>query len=168
MSEQLNNNWHSIAQNGDKLWFDNQRLHQVTEQWFDADFWRDKQSIVGQSKGRYITYFVETKDKANKPIELVLRHYYRGGLISKLSKRTFIFSGFTKTRAYQELLLLSQMKQRGLPVPTPIAARVTRTLPWLCQGDILIERIDGAQDLFHYLSKQPLPAHLWQQVGRHH
>ena len=157
--------WQQVSEHHSQIWFDKQTLTQVSSEWFNSDYWQQQNGITGESKGRYTTYFLLTKDKQAQPLHLVLRHYYRGGMVSKLSKRSFVFTGYNNTRAYQELALLNRMRELGLPVPKPIAARVTKSLPWLCQNDLLIERIAGAQDLFHYLSKQALTDELWQQVG---
>ncbi len=138
----------------------------VQQAWFQAEHWQNSGAVTGESKGRYTTYFVRTEDIDKQPLDMVLRHYYRGGLISKLSKRSFIYTGLHKARAYQELLMLSQMRELNLPVPRPIAAQVIKSKPWLCQNDILIERIDQAQDLFQFLTDQELPDVLWQQVGK--
>lgn len=167
MPDRLNtDNWQTVQQQNTHLWFDKSLVANVERDWFKPEYWQQKGAVTGESKGRYTTYFVRTEDINNQPVDMVLRHYYRGGLISKLSKRSFVFTGLFKARAYQELLLLSEMRQLGLPVPRPIAAQVIKNKPWLCQNDILIERIAGAQDLFHYLTKQTLTDELWQQVGK--
>ena len=166
MSNRLNpDQWQTAAEKNQQIWFDKQLLSQVSSGWFDADFWQQQDAITGESKGRYTTYFIRTTNSNQTPLDMVLRHYYRGGLISKISKRSFVYTGFEKARAYQELLLLSEMRELGLPVPRPIAAQVKCNSLWFCQSDILIERIAHSQDLFHYLSKQSLSADLWRQVG---
>lgn len=166
MSSRLNtDDWRTIQQQNTHLWFDKNLVTCVEKAWFTPEFWQHKGAITGESKGRYTTYFVRTEDTKQQSLDMVLRHYYRGGLVSKISKRSFIFTGLHKARAYQELLLLSAMRELGLPVPRPIAAQVIKSKPWLCQNDILIERIKHAQDLFHFLSQQALPDTLWRRVG---
>ena len=167
MSDRLNSDdWQSVQQHNTYLWFDKNLVNDVQNTWFSPEFWQQKNAVTGESKGRYTTYFVRTQSVDEQPLDMVLRHYYRGGLISKLSKRSFVFTGLGKARAYQELLMLSQMRALGLPVPRPIAAQVVKNKPWLCQNDILIERIANARDLFHILTEKALPEHIWQQVGK--
>ena len=167
MSSRLNNDkWQTAQTHNSHIWFDKSLISKVEQNWFHPEHWQKLGAVTGESKGRYTTYFVRTEGVNNQAVDMVLRHYYRGGLISKLSKRSFIFTGLHKARAYQELLMLSQMRELELPVPRPIAAQVIKNKPWSCQNDILIELIDGAQDLFHFLTKQELTDTLWQQVGK--
>ena len=167
MSNRLNtDDWRTLQQQNTHLWFDKNLVSGVEKAWFTPEFWQQKGAITGESKGRYTTYFVKTIDINEQPLDMVLRHYYRGGLISKISKRSFVFTGLYKARAYQELLLLSEMRALDLPVPRPIAAQVIKNKPWSCQNDILIERISNAQDLFHALSQQQLPDKQWHEVGK--
>ncbi|TVL43779.1 3-deoxy-D-manno-octulosonic acid kinase [Shewanella algae] len=131
----------------------------LDQAWFNESFWRQQQAIVGSSKGRYTTWFVEHEKQ-----QWVLRHYWRGGLMEKFSKDAYLFTGFTKTRAVAELALLEQLFEEGLPVPEPIAAKVERFGLWY-RADILIRRIHGAEDLVALLQKQAMSRPQWQQLG---
>lgn len=137
----------------------------VTPEWFEPEFWRQQNAITGTSKGRYTTYFVKYNEDSTA-INMVLRHYYRGGMIRHVSKDKFVFTGLTRTRAYQEFELLVQMTELGLPVPRPIAGMISRHLGVWCMNDILIEQIENASDGFHYLLANPLLDTEWEKIGQ--
>ncbi|QLB18610.1 3-deoxy-D-manno-octulosonic acid kinase [Mannheimia granulomatis] len=119
--------------------------------------------LLGFSKGRGITWFLKTK--AELGINIVLRHYYRGGLFGKLVKDSYFFSGFKQTRAYQEFFLLQQMLAWNLPVPRPVAIKVVRTL--CCyRADIMLEKLDNTQDLSKSLQSRALSAEQYEQIGK--
>ncbi|QSX40969.1 3-deoxy-D-manno-octulosonic acid kinase [Shewanella cyperi] len=133
----------------------------LTTEWFNAEFWREQGRISGSSFGRYTTWFI--RPPANTT-DWVLRHYWRGGLMEKLSKDAYLYTGLERTRALAELKLLEQLHGEGLPVPKPIAARVVKKALWY-SADILIERIEGCVDLVAFLEKQAMTTEQWQQLG---
>ncbi|BDM62760.1 3-deoxy-D-manno-octulosonic acid kinase [Shewanella sp. NFH-SH190041] len=135
-------------------------LQHPTSEWFSAQFWQQNNAIEGTSTGRYTTWFV-----VHQAQHWVLRHYWRGGLMAKLSKDSYLYTGLHRTRAIAELTLLQKLHQEGFPVPRPIAAHISRHGLWY-RGDILIERIAGARDLVAVLSQQTLSAQQWQQLGQ--
>lgn len=83
--------------------------------------------------------------------------------MARFSRRRYFFTGIERTRPFAEFRLLQRLRKKGLPVPKPIAAIVSRSGVFGYEGAILIERIDGAQ---------PMPEHpaleyenLWRRVG---
>lgn len=137
----------------------------VTNDWFEPKFWYEKQSVTGESSGRNTTYFIQYSDSNETHRDFVLRHYYRGGLVSRLLNDEFLYTGLEKTRSIAELTMLQKMKDLGLPVPQPVAAMVTRVSSLWCRNDILIERINDAKDGYHWLIEQELQAQTWQAIG---
>jgi 3-deoxy-D-manno-octulosonic acid kinase len=138
-------------------------LSDINSRWFDASYWQSKDRISGQSKGRNITWFIKAPSKAAK-MDWVLRHYYRGGLVSKISTDNYFFNGLTKTRAYLEVELLQEMIKLKLPVPKPIAARVIKNGFFYC-ADLLMEKLEG-EDLVHRLKKEGLAESVWNNIGK--
>lgn len=131
----------------------------IEAEWFDVQYWQDKNAVTGSSRGRYITWFIQHTNQ-----EWVLRHYYRGGVMAKLSKDAYLFTGLNKTRSFAELALLETLYNEGFAVPQPIAAKVTRSgLHY--RGDIIIARVDGAEDLVAKLGREPMTADEWQTLG---
>lgn len=136
----------------------------ISTDWFEPAFWHLKQQISGTSQGRFTTYFIDYKDHNNLQKNMVLRHYYRGGLVRHISKDKFVYTGIEKTRCYMELEMLAQMTALGLPVPKPVAARIRRQ-GLFCTNDILIETIAGAKDGYHRLRAGKLSEKTWFDIG---
>lgn len=109
--------------------------------------------------GRGHTLFV---DVAGRPC--VLRHYYRGGMIRRLSEDAFVWTGEDRTRSFREWRLLAELMRRRLPVPRPVAARYVRSGPRYT-ADLITERLPGVESLATRLGAGPLPADAWRSVG---
>ncbi|MGI2258574.1 3-deoxy-D-manno-octulosonic acid kinase [Shewanella sp. GXUN23E] len=135
----------------------------ISPDWFTAEYWQQREAIEGTSTGRYTTWFIHYQSaQANE--HWVLRHYWRGGLMAKLSKDTYLFTGLARTRPAAELKLLNILYHEGFPVPRPIAAWVQKQgLGY--SGDILIERIEGARDLVAVLAERQMNEPEWQALG---
>ncbi|QLE87523.1 3-deoxy-D-manno-octulosonic acid kinase [Shewanella sp. Scap07] len=137
----------------------------ISPLWFTAAFWHQHSAVTGSSTGRYTTWFVDpTVIDVQSNANWVLRHYYRGGLMEKLSRDAYLYTGLTRTRAVAELALLEQLYQEGFNVPKPIAAQITRQgLHY--RGDIIIERVSGAKDLVAYLTETAMTTPQWRALG---
>lgn len=110
------------------------------------------------SGGRGAAWFVQVGG-----IPAVLRHYRRGGLMARLSRSDYLWSGFDHTRAVREFRLLAALRAQGLPVPAPLAVAVWRR-GWRYRAAILIERIPAVRSLAQRLSDPPgsIP---WPAIG---
>lgn len=116
----------------------NPEYNSVTDQWFDPDYWGRSADPVATG-GRGGAWFVETGYGS-----MVLRHYLRGGLIARLSERSYFYFGWQRTRCFREFHLLMKLFNSGLPVPEPIAAWSKPHLGIWYRAAILIRRIEGA------------------------
>ena len=142
----------------------NDRVKQsLSSNWFQSGFWQEQSAIKGQSKGRHITWFVKPPIDISKKA-WVLRHYYRGGMVSKITHDSFFYTGIKNTRPYRELTLLDWMYQADLPVPKPIAAQVVRK-GLFYRADLLMEKLD-AKDLVAVLIEKQLQDNIWQKIGK--
>ncbi len=130
--------------------------------WFDSTYWHRQTRIIGESKGRHITWFIQPPEEIDSH-SWVLRHYYRGGMMAKLTHDQFLFTGINNTRPFKEILLLTEMQQLGLPVPKAKAARVTRN-GLFYRADLLMEKIE-ASDLVAILSEKNLSDKIWFKLG---
>src|SRR3546814_334389 len=72
--------------------------------------------------GRQAAWFVSGDFGAG-----VLRHYRRGGLIARISRDRYVWTGAQHTRSFAEFDLMHSMYKAGLPVPRPLAAAYWRT-----------------------------------------
>ena len=142
------------------IWYDDSILSDSPEQCCDPEYWQQQNKIIGSAQGRGTTWFV-----ALDKIDAALRHYRRGGLFGKLIKDHYIFTGWEKTRSYQEFQLLNTLIEAGVNVPKPIAAKaVKRTFCY--QADLLSEKIPNARDLVAILQERPLSQDMYQKIGR--
>ena len=126
---------------------------------FDVNYWVEKDAVVGSAKGRGTTWFLKHENE-----NLVLRHYYRGGLVSKLLNDQYLFTGLANTRAYREFFLLLQLNELGLPAPAPVAIQIQRS-GLIYRSDILTLRIRNSEDLVSILSASKLEAAEWKKIG---
>ena len=137
----------------------NHVAHEVHPDYFDASYWQQKNQITGSSVGRNTTWFFQLDQ-----LQYVLRHYYRGGMIGKLLNDTYVFTSVTKTRAFRELHLLEQLSTMGLNAPKPFAAYIKRQGLYY-RADLITQRIEGAQDIFHILQAESLHQQQWMSIG---
>lgn len=94
----------------------------------------------------------------------VLRHYRRGGLVARLVQDRYLYLGRERTRSFREFRLLQQLRDRGLPVPAPVAAAFRRSGPGY-RADLMTARIARARSLSEMLpAGLPEPAH-WKRMG---
>lgn len=135
----------------------------ITTNWFDFELLRKEGNFVGKSKGRHITWFIKSQIKADDA-PWVLRHYYRGGMISKITTDKFIYTGLENTRGFREVNLLLEMLEMNLPVPKPIGARINRKGIFYT-ADLLMEKIE-AKDLVAKMSSSELSNTQWNGVGK--
>lgn len=130
--------------------------------YFGASYWKSLDKIIGQESGRGTTYFVEHSN-GSEQYDLVLRHYLRGGLMSRLSKDNYLFKNIQNCRSISEFDILLELDKRSLPVPRPIAAQVRRL--GLCyQADLITQKIPSASDLVQVL-REPQSDAFYQEMG---
>ncbi|MBK1874757.1 3-deoxy-D-manno-octulosonic acid kinase [Marinobacter sp. 1-3A] len=104
--------------------------------WFSDAFWGASIEPV-TSGGRGSAWFISDNDRS-----WVLRHYLRGGAVSRLNADRFLFVGTSRVRSFNELRLLEDLAREGLPVPEPIAASCIQ-VGLFYRASILIKRIPG-------------------------
>ncbi|PMR74681.1 3-deoxy-D-manno-octulosonic acid kinase [Billgrantia endophytica] len=132
---------------------------QIGPQLFDSAHWSREGRVVGEAPGRGSSLFLDAG-----PEEWVLRPYRRGGLVAKWNETRYPWTGLERTRAFRELRLTANLYERGLPVPRPVAAGVTRF--GLTYGAALITaRIPGARSLADRLLEHAATGTLLKRVG---
>jgi 3-deoxy-D-manno-octulosonic acid kinase len=110
---------------------------------------------IGRARVFYFSY-------DDKP--LVLKHYYRGGLVASFLKDRYLGFNLEKTRAFKEWRLLKAMYALGLPVPQAAAAHVKKGL-LSYTADLVTVEISGAQTLADILAKKSITADQWKKIG---
>ncbi len=96
--------------------------------------------------------------------DYVLRHYWRGGVVARVNRQSYLWLGLERSRPFKEWRLLNKLYQDGLPVPRPAAARVLRR-GIVYRGDLLTEYLPATQTLAEYIAQNALPAEAWMQIG---
>lgn len=142
------------------IWFRKDRFDDFTAQYFTANFWQAQGKIKGAATGRSTAWFI-----ASEPTDILLRHYYRGGLVGKVNKDRFKREAVSKSRAMAEFELLLALRERNLPVPEPLAARYVAAPLWGYRADILVAVIAGAKDVFKLLGERQLHSDEWKVLG---
>lgn len=128
---------------------------------FSPAHWRQTGALRGSATGRGEAYFLTTPDAAH----WVLRHYRRGGLLAGVNRDAYLFTGVARSRPIRELSILAALQAEQLPVPTPVAACLTRT--GVCyRADLIIAEIPDCQTLADRLAAEALSVQAWQALGR--
>ena len=89
-------------------------------------------------------------------LELVRRHYQRGGLVRHLSRDLYWGRALSRTRMWCEFHLLRELWELGLPVPQAVAVRCHKIGGVLYRGDLITQRIPHSRTLAEHLCKQAL------------
>lgn len=139
--------------------YNNELINDVSE-CFDENYWQKKNAIIGCARGRGTTWFIQLP-----LLQAALRHYRRGGLFGKVISDSYFFIGYNKTRSIAEFHLLNHLKDEGVNVPTPIAARVVRNHIFY-QADLLSEKISNASDLVGLLQERRLTKQEYFEIGK--
>lgn len=127
---------------------------------FSPTYWREAGALRGSAAGRGEAYFLTTADEAH----WVLRHYRRGGLLARFNRDAYLFTGTARSRPVRELSILADLQARALPVPTPVAAQLTRAGPCY-RADLIIAEIPDCDTLADRLAARPLADAAWTGLG---
>lgn len=144
---------------GGAVVYDAALLTDPHEALFSSDYWRRRGALTGGAEGRGRVHFVEADGQS-----WVLRHYQRGGLVARVSRDRYVYTGARRTRIWREWHLLRELYARGLTVPRPVAGRFRRRGPFYT-ADIITERVEG-EPLAAVLAREPLAADDWRELGR--
>lgn len=98
-------------------------------------------------------------------VDMVLRHYQRGGLVRFVNRDSYLYRGLQNTRMWCEFNLLEQLFSADLPVPRPIAIRCVRHNRFCYRGDLITQTIPNSETLAERLNRIELPNALWEQLG---
>ncbi len=142
------------------VWFDPRCFDDAGTRLFDPAWWGQQGESGSAGAGRGRIHWVADRQRA-----YVLRHYYRGGLMARLSRDLFLAQPVERTRAMREFSLLAQLRTKGLPVPRACAACHTPYGIWY-RADILVERIPDATDVARMLHTQrAVTTEEWRALG---
>lgn len=132
----------------------------VTTSWFDPKFWQSQNALAATGLGRGAVWFINSTFG-----HFVIRRYRRGGLMAKINKQHFLFTGIEQTRPWKELDLLEKMYTLNLPVPRPIGGLITFNRGFY-QAKLLTETIYGANDVFDIVKNNNRHPVNWTEIGQ--
>jgi 3-deoxy-D-manno-octulosonic acid kinase len=95
---------------------------------------------------------------------MVLKHYFRGGLVASIVKDQYFGFDIEKTRAFREWRLLKDMRKLDLPVPNAIAAHVRQGVLYY-RADLITQKIENSKTLSDVLVDGVIDDELWKEVG---
>jgi len=151
---------HFIATAGGGILYDASRIGKPGEEMFSRAHWAERGALQEIAGGRSSIAVLAVGSE-----HWVLRHYRRGGLIARLSEDSYLWTGAKRTRSFAEWRLLAHMRQQGLPVPAPIAARYIRS-GLTYRADLITELVPNTQTLAEAIVGAGLPEAAWRAVGR--
>ncbi len=141
--------------------YDKSIIDQISDERFTPGNWLHAEPVRGKlrSGGRGHTMFV-----GNVPRQFVLRHFLRGGLIGKLVRDFYLWTGEDTTRSFAEWRLLAKLAANNLRVPRPAAARYVR-YGLFYRADIITVRIPQVRPLWQYIADEACGHEFWQSIG---
>ena len=132
---------------------------EMIEDWFRPTYLNEHGLLLSVSSGRGSVWFFR-----HGKHEFALKHYQRGGEMASILKDRYLWRGAEKTRSMKEWKLLSDIYQKGLPVPQPFALRIKK-YPFFYSTDIITVRIKNTKNLETFLAADSLSVELWKELG---
>jgi len=126
---------------------------------FDREYWRRAGRLRELPVGRGGIAVLDHEQGA-----LVLRHFHRGGWPARFSEDRYLYTGERRVRAFVELKLDAALRELGLPVPVPVAARYRRE-GFRYVADLVTVLVPGATSLAARLAASCLAPATWSAVG---
>lgn len=126
-------------------------------QWFSPPESHDSSAIGGRGSA----WFVDTPAGP-----AVLRLYRRGGMVARVSEKSYLYTGEDAVRSFSEFRLTDLLYREGFPVPRPLAAAYQRKARTY-QAALLTARIPNTHTLATRLIHGPtVPESVWEDLGK--
>jgi len=135
--------------------YDSNVFNNFTEKLFNVNYITKEGLIKSEINGRGKTLEIEYFGK-----EFILKHYIRGGFISKISYDNYIFSSLASTRSVREYNLLNNLFLKGLPVPKPAALKVVKN-KFTYNASLITCKIKNNGTLHDFIIKNKMNNNLW-------
>lgn len=129
------------------------------ERWFDAAHWQREGRLLAETTGRGSVRVLDRETG-----KWVLRHYNRGGFVSRFVQDHYLWTGLKRSRAFREWRILARLHELGLPAPRPVAARVLRN-GLIYQADIVTAYLPDTRPLSALLNEGKPLHHRWLSIG---
>lgn len=144
----------------DFIVYDGDQIDEPSTDLFNSSWWSAQGLTLNRFRGRG-----EVDVVRHGEAKWVLRRFRRGGMVGRMVDQSYVWTGLAQTRPWREWHMLAELHAAGLPVPRPVAARVSRS-GLRYTGDILSELIVDAAPLHEVLRGQSLAPAAWSRLGR--
>lgn len=128
---------------------------------FESEFWANADAIVRKPPGRGSAVVIRYPGG-----EAVLKRYFRGGLLAKINRALYIFTGYENSRAFREYRLLERMHEMKLPVPEPVAALCERQGFFFSQMALMTRMLAATETLAEKQMLGAVSEDHWQTLGK--
>lgn len=142
------------------LLFDRRRIAQADRLLLDPQHWAGRGRMEAARGGRGAVCFVRGEFG-----EAVIRHYRRGGLVGRVIRDRYLWTGEDANRAFREFRLLARLRELGLPVPAPLAAGYARA-GLFYRADLMTMAIPDSRTLAQWLAAGQGADFDWTGLGR--
>ncbi len=149
-----------IAIDRGAILFDDRRVSLPGPRLFELAHWRAQGALHDRPGGRGTIHFIDHGGD-----HWVLRRYLRGGIAARVARDRYLYLGEEHTRSFRELRLLAALRERGLPVPAPVAARYVRA-HMTYGAELITERLPGVRPLSEMLAAGLMDDARWAGIGR--
>lgn len=149
----------TVSVDGATLLYDSRLGDPEAEGWFDSAHWQLQAHLLRERTGRGAVLVLDRGSE-----RWVLRHYNRGGVVSRFVQDHYVWTGLRRSRAFREWRLLAKLHDLNLPVPRPVAAQVVRT-GLIYQADIITAYLPHTRPLSVYLNEGRPLTERWREIG---
>lgn len=126
---------------------------------FDPMYWSESEGYQVIDGGRGGSFKINIDG-----VPAVLKLYFRGGLVSKLISKHYLWFGKNRTRPWREWTLLEYAHAAELPVPEPIGVCAIRN-GLMYQAALITRYIKNTETLADRLKKSALSKKSWKRLG---
>lgn len=125
---------------------------------FNIDYISKEGLIKSEIVGRGKAYEIEFEGN-----RFILKHYIRGGFISKISYDKYFFDAIASSRAVKEYNFLNNLYSKGLPVPKPAALQVVIN-KFTYTADLITCKINNEGTLYDFVQAGKMNSNLWSNL----
>jgi len=140
--------------------YDENAIAKPGEDFFRLSYWAEKDGYESLSGGRGGSCLFSLDGR-----QYVLRRYYRGGLVAKIMKESYLWTGLNSTRPWREWNVLHTETAQTLPVMRPVAAFVESDGYFFYRAAIISEYLPNTETLAHRLSHSVMSSEMWVKLG---